>query len=104
MFVCVSIVQAYTWGTGGADMAIRLNPVYRGTTLGSFYTISIYRKVITLYLCKIARKLAALVMPSYIVISTIYSHRLTVLIQTSNDHPSYIQSRVSFAARGRLRT
>ena len=54
-------------------MAIWLSPVYRGTTLGSFYTISIYRKVTTLYLCKIARKLAVLVMFRY-------THRWHVLL------------------------
>lgn len=70
MFVYVSIVQEHTWGTGGADKAICLSPVYRGTTLGGFYTISIYRKVTTLYLCKIARKLAVLVMSRYTVYAT----------------------------------
>ena len=73
MFVCVSIVQAYTWGTGGADMAICLSPVYWSDTLAGFYTISIYRKVTTLYICKIARKLAVLVMFRY-------THRWHVLL------------------------
>jgi hypothetical protein len=62
MFVCVSIFQEHTWGTGGADMAIHLSAVYRDTTLGGLYTISIYQKVTTLYLCKIAKNLAVLVM------------------------------------------